>query len=910
MELLSVSLAEKRLPVSRRAGYTLLSFFIPFLIVTLGAAALLASPFGGHSLAITDARYYLNGELFFARLLRGGENFLYSFNNGLGENEWSVMSWGRLSPASALALFATRETIPAWFTWICAANISLCGMTMYILLYRLRGPKLSHLIFSTSYALMGFNVVNCYQTLFFIGPQMLPLVVLGLEQLLRGKSPLLYILSLAFCIFCNFYFGFMLCVVSILLFLTSLGLHESEPKERKGKLFLHWVGASVIAGLLAAPMWLPALKAFSDGGRLNQTEITEFTFQENMPFLRMFAKLFTGANSPAELVEGMPAIFCGILVVALTILFFVRKETGKRKKRAAALILVIYLLTFYISAFTLLMHGGTHTNWFPFRYSFVFSFFLICLAAEEFDQLDEITPGEFKKCGVILLVSAILVFSISYEFISGGCVLLDFLLLLAMWLAVRFYRRSPERAPKRVMTLFLLILVCGELYANFVISTKKVREWELDLDQYYENVAISGPLIERLKEMDGGFFRMEKDYSESGSIGADPYLYDYNGVSHSGPAERKFVHRGLEKLGVSRYDMRHWYSEGVPAATDTLLGLKYLISSRDLVLEKNYTSLFALEDKTVYRNPNALSVAILAGEGIQTVSLGNDVFINLNRVWQTMTGQEAPVFSEQEDVTFTLHSAFTEESVTSLELKNANTAADGEENGLPTGAYIEYSFVAEKTGPVYMFDTSIPPTYAGLAIPAITPCGFHEAGETVNGVIELGDVTYPTVEFFRGYCMNFVFATADNERLREYASLLGNREISFDVIYENDLRGSFTAEAGQRILFTIPWDEGWTCYIDGRKVPIDKTWDLFMSAKAPAGSHEYEMKFFPAWMDYGLALGAAALLGLILLLLLGRKRRVGFELVDDLQESPEVAPGPAAEETLSETELPNVEETL
>ncbi len=93
------------------------------------------------------------------------------------------------------------------------------------------------------------------------------------------------------------------------------------------------------------------------------------------------------------------------------------------------------------------------------------------------------------------------------------------------------------------------------------------------------------------------------------------------------------------------------------------------------------------------------------------------------------------------------------------------------------------------------------------------------------------------------------------------------------MIHENDLTGSFTAEEGQRILFTIPWDEGWTCYIDGQRVPIDKTWDLFMSVEVPAGSHEYEMKFFPAWMDYGLILGTAALLGLVVSVLLWKKRR-------------------------------------
>ncbi len=912
MEIRLTSQKNRLQMTAGRACLVLLAFLIPFLIVALGSAALLITPFGKHSFAITDAKYYLNGQMFFARLLRGEENFLYSFNNGLGQNEWSILSWGGLAPASLLSLFATRESIPDLFTWICATNISLCGLTMYILLAGLRGPRLSHLIFSTSYALIGFNVVNCYQTLFFIGPQMLPLVILGLVRLMKERTPLLYVLSLAFCIFCNFYFGFMLCVASVIFFVTWFCLHRSETKERKVKL-LRWSASSVIAGLLAAPMWLPALKAFSGGGRLDQTVLAEFNFTENMPFIQMFSKLFTGANSMNELVIGMPNIFCGILVLALVLLFFLSKRTERRKKKAAGFILCFYLLTFYIPAFTLLMHGGTHTNWFPFRYSFVFSFLLICLAMEEFEQLDEITPEETKKCGVILLVSALLIFSVSYEFISGGCVLLDFLLLLLMWAAFRFYKLRPGKAPKRVLTALLLILVCGNLYANFVVSTKKVLDWELDLEEYQNNIFISGSMIDALNEVESGFFRMEKDVSESSSIGADPYLYDYNGVSYSGPAVRMFVHKGLQKLGVNWFDMRHWYSEGVPSATDSLLGLKYLISSRDLTEEKDYTLKFGVMDDRIYQNPNALSVAILTDGGAQDLILGDDVFENLNRVWCAMTGREAPIFSEPEEVTFTLHNAVSNQSVSSTELRlnngteNGDTEENEEENAKPSGTYIEYSFATEKSGPVYMFDTSIPSSRQGLQTPSIKFCGCFEAGETVTGEINVGQADYLTGAFFRGYCANLVFAVADNELLEEYAQLLNSRDTSFNVVHENDLTGSFNAEEGQRILFTMPWDEGWTCYIDGQKVPVDKTWDLFMSVEVPVGKHTYEMKFFPAWMNYGLVLCTAALIGLVAFMLLRKRCRVASKPVPEIVQA-DAADFPA-EEPGSTTGLPEKEET-
>ena len=66
-------------PQRYRALYVLLSFFIPVVVLTLVMIGLRVVPFGDeHNLAITDAKWYLNGLVFFSRLLCGEENWLYS----------------------------------------------------------------------------------------------------------------------------------------------------------------------------------------------------------------------------------------------------------------------------------------------------------------------------------------------------------------------------------------------------------------------------------------------------------------------------------------------------------------------------------------------------------------------------------------------------------------------------------------------------------------------------------------------------------------------------------------------------------------------------------------------------------------------------------------------------------------
>jgi len=854
-----------------------LSFLVPLFLQLICAIGLHLVPFGDkHTLAISDGKCYINSLAFFSRLLRGQENALYSLKNGLGGNEWANLAWGGFAPASLLVVFADYETFPLWFDIICFVNMSLCGLSMYLLLAGIYGHKFSHLIFSTSYALIGFNVLYSQELLFFIGVQLLPLMVLGLYRLLQGRSPLLYVLSLGVCIFLNFYFGFILCVVSMNIFILDLYLHPRSHKNRK-TLFLRWLAASVISGLFGAPMWLPALKAYSGGGRLEQTTITEFTFTEKAPFIEIFAKLFSGSGTQMEMVNGLPNIFCGILVVALVILFFINPCISRKEKKAGAAVLGFYLLTFYIPAFTLVMHGGTHTNWFPYRYSFVYSFWLILIAAEQFRYIDNITLRECKCAGVLLLVSAILIFNTKYEFVTGGAVVLDFVLLLLMYMGFYLYKTKPETAKKRMLSLLLLLLVCGNLYTNFVITIQNIRkdEWELDLETYNEHNTKYVPMVQALNSIEPGFFRMEKGTSDSSSVGVDPLLYNYNGVSHSGPTERMFIHKGLNRLGINWFDMRHWYNDELPAATDALLGIKYIISKKDLGKNKSFDKLLSIDEDAIYQNHYSLSPAILAKGDICSLVLGDNPFVNLNNIWRTACGNEKNIFTQEDDVTFTLHNDIQNLSVTTRELLDSaslsDTTSKEDQDNIPS-TYIEYSFTAKQDGTVFFFDTSIPDSPNGLHSDVTICCGYHRTGESVTGKIPLSG-NYATGDFLRGYCQNLVFAYENTTTLSEYASLLNSRGITFNTEHDNHLTGNFTADANQRILFTLPWDEGWTCTIDGQKVPIDKTWDLFMSVEVPEGKHTYEMKFIPAWLNYGLYLSAIAWIGLAILMIVHTKSR-------------------------------------
>ena len=889
------------------ALYILLSFFIPFLLILVALVGLHVAPFGDKTLIIADANgLYINYVSYAGRLVKGLEGFTYSFEKGLGGNMMPHIGITMLNPFFVLFAFTPIRYYPAAYTLVSVLNFCVCGPTMYLFLADIYGHKRSNLIFSTAYALNGFLVANVFQVIFFTAVHVFPLVVLGLRKLLRGRSPLLYILSLAYALVTSYYMGFMICVASVLFFILYLWLYKDRLTGQTRTLFFRYALASLCGGLLATAVWLPSLLGIS-GGRLDQTKITDFSFAENMPLLEVGAKLFTGANNTDELVNGLPNIFVGILPLALVVLFFLNKEINRRRKTAAGIALGFYLLSFYIVAFNMLMHGGTTTNWFNYRYSFIFCFLLLLIAAEQWQYLDSISLADCKKCGAIMLLATLLIFSKRYAFVLGGEVVLDFALLLLMFGAYYMHRRDAAKNPKRILEILVLVIVSVQLMLNYLISTDsliKVKGWDQKVSEYRKTVDMVAPLSKGVQNGDPDFFRMEVNKQRAGTCGNDPMLYGYNGVGHGGSVERNFVRTGLNKLGVHWFDMRNYYGEGVPAVTDTLLGLKYIIAQENLTEEKGYMNttkfneselFYDQENYDMYYNEDALSVAFLAGEDIETVetSFANP-FDNLNRTWSAISGEARPVFVEENEIAFRVVNLFdgletTADSVRALvERHDAEDAAAKEDPDSASAsylkksedktqqpefsAYIAYSWTAKQDGAVYTYNKASMTEVQGSSVPVQEYLGTYHKGDTVTGYIPVA-TDYVNRIAFEEICGRFRAAYADNDALHELATIVKERPCTIEKVKDSHLRGEFTAAAGQKLMFTIPYDEGWTCFIDGKQTEISKVLGVFMAVDAPEGTHSYEMKFFPTGMKAGIGLSAAALLTTLVWIPLDARRR-------------------------------------
>lgn len=900
MTNLSSSFRSENICRRERILYLLLSFLLPLFIILAALAGLQITPFGDHTLVISDANgYYINTLSYAARMYKGLEGLTYSFEKTIGGNMIGHLNGILTTPFTFLLCLTSVENYPTVFTFISALNFSLCGLTMYLFLADVYGDKRSNLIFSTSYALMGFNVANVFQAVFFGAAPMLPVMALGLKKLFDGKKPLLYFFSIAFTTLIDAYFGFVLCVASFLFFLVHFIIHREDLQPRKEQIAADYILSSLCAGLFAAVLWLPSILSIK-GGRLDQDASSAVSLWENMPFQEMGAKLFTGANSTDELINGLPNIFIGIIPLALAVLFFMNRKIDRRKKTEAAMLLGFYLLAFYTSFFNLLMHGGTTPNWFNYRYSFVFSFIMLVIAACEWQYLDASDATDLRRCILGMLAFTLIVFTKKYAFAKAGWMLLDYALLTFAGFALFMHRKDPVKNPQKTLEMIVLFLACINLFMNYRVCTKNIQEWEHKLSDFQETVQSVNPLVQGIQAEDPGFFRMEINEQRAERTGNDPMLYGYNGVGHGGSNERDFVRTGLSKLGIPWYSNRSFYADGVPAATDTLLGIKYVIAEENLSEEKDYlntTNFDELEhfkdqkNYDLYYNEDTLSLAVLSGESIRDIKIDSaNVFDNLNRVWASLSGLKTPLFVEETEISFTPHSFIDPGSLTAAEAREitekydrrASESSKSEKDSKPEESensineppefqsYIEYTFTADQDGPVFVYNRAALSDQNGSPVPTVNYLGTYQAGDSVTGYITINSNSIDRV-LMEEYSGRFRIAYADTNALHEASEIVKSRPVTIDVPKDNHLLGHFFAEEDQVLLFTIPWDDGWTCYVDGQKTDLVKVLDLFMAVQVSPGKHSFEMKFVPEGLRLGIIISVVALVLMRAYLLVGRK---------------------------------------
>jgi len=840
------------------AGY-IIAFFIPFCLFSIASALLDMMPFGENMLLFSDSYgQYLDFCAYLKSVFSGENNLLYSLSIGLGSNMFSLASYYLFSPFNLLFAFSSHQNLPLVYMLITALKISLCGLTFFYASCKISGFKKTNLAFSTAYALMSYNVVFQWSIIWLDGVYLLPLIGYGLYKLFQGESAFLYAFVIFLGLVSNYYIGYMLCGASLLLFLTFLISEWKFLTGRVKKIVGRYVLHSLIGGLSAAFVWLPAFQAQA-GERL---ALTGFSFTTNFSPLDFAAKFANSATHWDETFNGMPHVFCGTLALLLTSAFLLNQNVALRKRLTGLGLLLVLFASFLISPLNVAWHGFSYNNFFHYRYSFIFSYVMLLIAQYNLAHLEN--KAKSSKPSKYMYISLLALF-------------------VAAWLVTGFVRRRDIVSLKG-FAVSIASLVCFLICFVASLRRKQVVSWMLiavtalemgfncyfsifrQMEQcvvpqypaYRTFVDKTLPAVEQVRAQDDGIYRMEKTFHRSRN---DGMLFAYPGISHFSSSMHSGTGNFIRKMGMqNHFTFWTYYNQGSTAEAESLLGVKYVLSKSDLPAKKGYVHIGSINDVSIYQNPNALPIAMLVGENTDHVLMQNaDYFALHNEIWSALTGNEEPILRQayhQIEPHGLKSTPNSDHTISYHRIDPANpgsiryTVSITEEKPLyfylPAPEYL-YQFVT-----IWVNGENRSP-YLDASWWNMLYIGTYQPGDTV------------VVELIPDYPQDLVlaqplFCYEDCDVLSQYSDLIKSHPLTLERQSSSHFSGRFSSVENQQILFTIPYDEGWQLYIDGERTPYKKVLDVFMAANVSEGEHSFELKYVLKGLSTGIAISCSALL--------------------------------------------------
>ncbi len=832
-----------------------LVFFIPQIILFIAYATFEVYPFGERSVLALDLNaQYVTYFDYLYDVFSGNASIFYNWSGSLSEGFLGLFAYYLASPFNLIILLFPREMITEGVMAMLLVKSGAVGVSSCLFLKKHRGySDYTAVLFSVMFALCGYFTAHTINPMWLDGLIALPLVIAGIERIVKKRRFLLYSLSLLYIFIANYYIGYMVGIFSAIYFVYYLLTCEKFKRFRDYVISaVTFALASVCSILMSGFMILPAYKALQNG-KMDFNATADYSFAENFNIGDIFIKLFP-ATYDTERPDGLPMLYCGTLALIFAVIYFIMKKIPLTKRVGAGVLLGVMTLSMYIKPVDMLWHGGQVPVWMPYRYSFTIIFTLIVLGAEAFENIGSIRRKHIGTAFGVLMTVLLL-----SDYYGGGehfdttlIIVIPLICVSAMTCIALIYKTSRHT---KVLKGIVTAAVCLELFVSCRSYLSSIHHdvYYSDRYTYVDEINPTRKVVQQLKEYDQSFYRMEKTFHRTVNDNMALGIY---GVSHS---TSTFNSRALQLLRDLGFGSRDHYSryDGATMLTDDLLGIKYVLSKRQILTPYGDTAPISTNnDISVYENSDAFDAAFLADEGIIGALIAKDSPFEFQEELASMlAGEEQTLFLPITDMVFdsrnvTIGSTTDDHASYKKRLTNED-------------AEITYDIVTSYDGAVYAY---FPSSYE-------RECNLFINGEYIKnyfenenhsivylGTYNAGDEFQVTLRLCKEdlYIKDPQFFALDDNALQDFNAKI--RENSSELTKNSS--SSFTVNVNASkdcALFTsIPYEEGWTATVDGKPADICPSVNrMLLCVKVPAGEHTIELQYFPAGLKAGIAMTVA-----------------------------------------------------
>lgn len=830
-------------------------------------------PFGDMTVMRMDL-YHQYGPLFaeFYDRIANHKSFLYSWQSGGGSgflgNYFNYLS----SPLSFLIFLFDRKDVSYAISTLVAVKglLSAATFTFYIK-NSFKRHSYASAAFGVFYAFCGYFLAYYWNIMWIDGMILLPLITLGIEKIIKNGKPFFYICSLTLLFFSSYYMAYMVCIYSVLYFLVYFFIHYNAnakldetlifTKKQYIKKFKNYrfinrgfnfaLSSLLCAGICACfliPVYfiLQACSATSDS--------FPTSFESYFNLLDMISSHLAGLETTIRSSgdDVLPNIYCGILAIILVPLYIANKEIKLREKALYLLLLIFFVFSFDNNCMNFIWHAFHFPNDLPFRFSFMYSFIILIIAFRALMHIKALDYKDIAMTGMLWILVVLLFQKFPTNKISELSIYVS-LAFIILWTGVLLLIKKGIANKFVIGITILAITFCEVIVANSnsYVFTQKQSDYVANYDSYKE-------AIDYIHTKDKGFYRSELCYLDTRM---DPCLYGYNGMS-------TFSSMAYEDYSQTQYSMgmfgnrinSYTYNTQTPIY-NMMYNIKYIMH-KDVGVEpssKLYTEIYKTKnnDTAVYQNDYFLPIAFETSDEIKSWEVPEGNPFEIQESFISKATGTSNVFVPLDYLSSEC------ESVNCDDVNDNGTFFYSKTDASESYGSIDITVAPKKSGNVYIYITS--PQIKNVSYywddntqsenqeisePYIMDLGYHNKGDEINISVDCAD-TETDESYFEIYSYS-----VDKDVLDSAYDLLKTGGMQVDSHSDTRIDGTINAGYDGFLYTSIPYDESWSIYIDGKKAETFKIGESQLATTIKHGEHKISFRYAPKGMKYGIIISA------------------------------------------------------
>lgn len=389
----------------------------------------------------------------------------WDFHIGYGMDILTTLNYYVIGdPLNLLSVFFSPQKTEYLYDGLVLLRMYLAGTSFSALCFYYQKSRFGVLVGALVYVFCGYALLAGVKHPFFINPMIyLPIILLGIEKIVRKEKPYLFIFSIALSAISNFYFFYILSALS------CLYIFFRQMNDRKGKKkfeilldFIKMAGYYLTGILLGAFLFIPTLYAFFNCGRFD-SGYQFFAFLYRTNYYKTFLIDFVNSNTSDYLSAYWTILGFGSIAFFSVIVIFC--QNGRYKTLKSMFLFALLLLCIPFAGYAFNGFAYVSNRW-VFGFSLLVAF-IVATAAPKLCRLNRKEMFAIAAC-VVLYGIFILLYRVNKNnssYFSFGILAIG---IIALFVIDKMRRQGKQLTAKRVQTIILLIAIISSCASGFI----------------------------------------------------------------------------------------------------------------------------------------------------------------------------------------------------------------------------------------------------------------------------------------------------------------------------------------------------------------------------------------------------------------------------------------------------------